>query len=117
MTSSILVKEYLESEPLFRERKNKDRGIVNLLLKRYVGLKMAIERRDITKDQIVSLVQDYATLDRSWRKTLEENPALRGQDYDSKDILEAKAMSGLGYNVSQPKEVEAAEKDNQPTLL
>ena len=117
MSLKDLVKSYLEEQSLFRERKNKDRVIVNLLINRY-GLHHAIDRGEITKDRIVALVQDYASMDRAWRKTLEENPSLRGKDYDEKYELEIRTMAGLGYNVSNmPREVEAVHQPKQPTLL
>ena len=102
MSLKDLVKSYLEEQSLFRERKNKDRGIVNLLINRY-GLHHAIDRGEITKDRIVALVQDYASMDRAWRKTLEENLELRGSDYGetdgTKDGLEQKKMIELGYAI------------------
>ena len=111
-----LVEDYLQDQPLFRERKNKDRGIVNLLINRY-GLHHAIERGEITKTRLVALVQDFSTMDRAWRKTLEEKAHLRGSDYDEKDELENKAMHGLGYNVGESTPTEATLPDNQPTLI
>jgi hypothetical protein len=82
------VTEYLQKEPLFRERKNKDRGMVNLLMNRYSGLKKAIESGLMTKEQITAMVQDYASMDRAWRQVLEQTPSLRGKDYDDKARLE-----------------------------
>lgn len=117
MSLKILVEDYLDEQPLFRERKNKDRGIVNLLINRY-GLQPAIARGEITKDRIVAMVQDYASMDRAWRKALAENPKWRGKDYDEKDELEAQKMSELGYNT--PRNVgpaPAAEKETQTSLL
>lgn len=117
MSLKYLVEDYLKEQSLFRERKNKDRGIVNLLINRY-GLHHAIERGEITKDRIIALVQDYASMDRAWRKTLEDQPMLRGTDYDDKDDLEAKKMAELGYNT--PRNVgprEAVEKERQQPLL
>jgi len=111
-----LVEDYLQDQPLFRERKNKDRGIVNLLINRY-GLHHAIERGEITKDRLVALVQDFSTMDRAWRKTLEEKAHLRGSDYDEKDELENKAMHGLGYHVSNAPDTDPVREDKQPTLL
>lgn len=100
MSLRNLVEDYLREEPRFRERKNKDRGIVNLLINRW-GLHHAIERGEITKDRLVAIVQDFASMDRAWRKALEENPSLRGLDYDKKDELEARHMKDLGYNISR----------------
>lgn len=99
MSKKNLVLDYLEDQPKFRERKNKDRGIVNLLINRY-GLQQVIENEDITKDQLVMLVQDYASMDRAWRQILEKIPRLRGTDYDEKDELEKKKMEELGYDTS-----------------
>ena len=96
MSLRNLVEDYLEQEPKFRERSAKDRGIVNLLVNRY-GLHYAIERGEITKDRIIALVQDYTSMDRAWRKTLQERPALRGTDYDDKDELESEKRAELGY--------------------
>jgi len=89
------VYEYLVSEPKFRERKNKDRGLVNLLTERYPALK------DVPKEHVVAAVQDYASMDRAWRQILsrETNAHLRGKDYDDKDELELEAQRNLGYNV------------------
>ena len=115
MSLKHLVEDYLREEPLFRLRKNKDRGIVNLLINRY-GLQYAIDRGEITKDRIVALVQDYASMDRVWRQLLEKNPTLRGKDYDEKDELEANKLVELGYNVVKPpQEVQTAKAT--PTLF
>jgi len=112
------ITKYLEREPRFRERKNKDRGIINLILKRYPTLKMAPESCFITKEVLVAIVQDYASLDRWWRKVLEVREDLRGSDYDEKDNLEADHMENLGYN--RPTHIgpgEALEENKQPELL
>lgn len=90
---------YLQEQPLFRERKNKDRGIVNLLMKRYGALRDAVESGAISKDAIIALVHDYGSMDRMWRKALERDPELRGKDYDEKEYLEEEAMERLGYRV------------------
>lgn len=118
MTLKIQIEEYLDEQPLFRERKNKDRGMVNLLMRKYGGLERAIKEGLLTKESITAIVQDYASMDRVWRKALEENVKWRGTDYDEKDHLEALKMVELGYrapvNIGQR---EAVEKAVQPTLL
>lgn len=116
MTIQHLVEDYLNEHPLFRERKNKDRGIVNLLINRY-HLQLAIESGHITKDRLVAIVQDFTSMDRAWRKVLEKNVDLRGSDYDEKDQLENKAMQNLGYPVSTGPTETPAVIDNQPTLI
>lgn len=89
------VYEYLVSEPRFRERKNKDRGIVHLLRRRYPAL------ASVPIEHVIAAVQDYATLDRAWRQILSRktNEHLRGKDYEDKDQLELEKQRDLGYNV------------------
>ena len=87
-----LVKSYLEEEPLFRERKNKDRGIVHLLIDRY-GL-------NLTESRLIALVQDYASMDRMWRQILQQNPELRGSDFKDKEKLEQEKQAELGYKTT-----------------
>ena len=96
-TLKTKVQKYLENQPLFRERKNKDRGIVNLLIERYKPLSDAIESGMMSKDEVTAIVRDYASMDRSWRQILEHTPELRGSDYDEKTKLESEKLEELGY--------------------
>ena len=91
------VKKYLEDEPKFRERKNKDAGIVNLLMMRHPALYDIIKTRLISRESFVVIMQEYATMDRSWRDILLYNEELRGEDYDDKLSLEDKKKKELGY--------------------
>lgn len=95
------VEQYLEREPRARERSAKDRALVNILLARYPGVALGIHWDFYSKEALIALVQDYNSMDRSWRKILEERPDLRGKDYDSKDELEKEAQRELGYNVPE----------------
>jgi hypothetical protein len=95
------VMEYLVAEPKFRERRNKDRGMVNLLMKKYHKLKEVIDMGLIDKETVINMIQDYASMDRAWRQALEKNPRLRGTDYDQKEELENKKMEELGYNIKK----------------
>lgn len=103
MNQKNKIEHYLEIQPLFRERKNKDRGMVNLLMKKYSGIDQAVKEGILTKDAITAIVQDYASMDRAWRKALEDNPKWRGTDYDNKDELEIRTMIELGYNINNVK--------------
>lgn len=85
------LQKYLEMQPLARERKNKDRGIVNVLLNKYPELLF------IEKESLVKFVKDYNSMDRSWRQILSETPSLRGSDYNDKDLLEEEKLVELGY--------------------
>lgn len=98
------IEKYLEEEPKARERSNKDRAIVNTLLRdlKYFPIAVQVEKKEITRDLLVRLVQDYNSMDRAWRKVLEERPELRGTDYGDKDALEEDTMLNLGYKEPTP---------------
>jgi hypothetical protein len=84
-----VIKTYLEQQPLARERKNKNRCLANLIIKEY--------NIEIDKGKLTDIVGEILNMDRAWRKVLEENENLRGQDYKEKVILEQKKMLELGY--------------------
>lgn len=90
MKNEIL--EYLKSDARFRERKCKNKGIANLISKKY-GIEIPKDKRD-------DFIADILNADRNWRKALEENPELRGSDYAQKDILEQQKEISLGYGVA-----------------
>ena len=94
---------YLESEPRARERRSKDRGIVNMLIRQFPALE------EIPKETIVEIVQEYNSLDRYWRKAMLEHPHLRGADYDTKAVVEQRAMQSIGYEVRHHQDVRKLE--------
>lgn len=102
MSQKNAVKNFLEKDQRFRERREKDRGIIYLLVNRLnlQGI-MDKEGKPITSSQLIEFVQGYATMDREWRQILEQNPELRGSDYDDKDNLEAKKLAEFGYHVPE----------------
>lgn len=79
----------LKSTPEARERANKNKALAKLMVDRY---KLEVGGRTMTK-----VVGDILTEDRKWRKLLEDNPELRGSDYDDKEILEQEKQVELGY--------------------
>ena len=93
------IEKYLEVEPRARERSNKDTAIVNVLLRRNPLLAKAIEQDLISKAMLVTFVQNHNSMDRAWRKILEERPELRGKDYNNKEELEQDVQAQLGYPV------------------
>ena len=118
MTLKQTIKNYLESEPRTRERREKDRALVNLLLKRHPKLQNALEQREMTKDDLIAIVQDFDSLNRFWRMILKECPELRGSDYNDKDDLELQKAVEIGFH--SPRifgEGEAVEENVQPNLL
>lgn len=80
---------YLESEVRFREREARMRGIADLLIAKY--------NIDIDRRKLADIISDANTMDRCWRKILEERPDLRGTDYKEKDKLEQEYILNLGY--------------------
>lgn len=93
--------DYLKREIRFRERKNKDRGIVNLLIQRYPSLET------IPKDILVDVVRDFNSMDRLWRLALREDESLRGADYEQKEELSQKEQLYLGYIPGFEKSIKA----------
>lgn len=93
------IEAYLEEQPLARERSNKDRAIVNVLLRdnKFFPIAQQIKRKEIDIKLLTLFVQDYNSTDRAWRKVLEERPELRGKDYENKDELESETRKQLGY--------------------
>lgn len=111
MTGKEIITKKLEDEVLFRERKNKDKGIANIVAAHHWGIMQALKDGYLTIESLANALQEYASLDRCWRKILEERQELRGSDYDDKDELERRKLEELGYNVS------SGESDNQNKLL
>lgn len=112
-----LVEDKLKEDLTFRERRNKDLGIVDLLIDRW-GLRNQIDEGVLSKDRILAMVQDYASMDRMWRMILREDENLRGTDYDDKDKLEAETMQSLGYRgPTDTSPIVAAEPERQVELL
>jgi len=89
-----LVEDFLVRDERFRERKNKDKGIVILLTEIYPSILLPI-KQDL--NQLTQIVKDYATMDRAWRKILQERKELRGGDYGDKEELEEEKKEELGY--------------------
>lgn len=100
----VLVEQYLETEPRARERKEKDRALVNLLLRRYPEL------GTVKKDTLIDMVKDYNSMDRCWRLVLNERPELRGTDYEDKAMLEQEKQLELGYTPGYDDDIK---KDNE----
>jgi len=92
---------YLKEEPRFRERKLKNTGIANLIMKKY-GVEIPRDKRD-------DFISDILGADRYWRKSLEDYPELRGTDYDTKREMEERAQIALEY---QPMHHEISNKLN-----
>lgn len=91
MKNNELIKSRLSDFTWFRERKNKNFGIAKLLIRLY--------NLNIDPKTLEEVIVEASSLDRMWRKTLQDNPHLRGSDYESKEILEQNKEIELGYEV------------------
>lgn len=87
MKNEIL--EYLKTDVRFRERSCKNKGIANLVMKKY-GIEIPRDKRD-------DFIADILNADRNWRKCLEDFPELQGSDYNDKTRLEQEKQLVLGY--------------------
>ena len=97
-----MLKQLLETQPKARERSNKNRAIAHVILKKY--------NIEIDKGMLSDIVGEVLTLDRQWRKLLEDNPELRGLDYgEGKRLAQEKVLS-LGYEVGQEGNVSKLQK-------
>ena len=84
-----LILTYLKEMPPFRERKNKVRGLANLLIEKY--------HLDIPREKMMNIIDDVVAGERYWRKILQNYPEYRGQDYDTKKKVVQKTQINLGY--------------------
>lgn len=84
-------------------------GIAKLILKKfYPGL-------EIDPKQIEDIIVLGSSLDRAWRKMLQENPELRGTDYDDKEMLEQDKQLELGYMPGHDADVKKKNKFGDST--
>ena len=91
------IKKYLESEPLARERKNKNRAIGNIIASKYGHKEGEMYELKVDKVTMADLISDAINYDRYWRQCLEKNPELRGSDYQTKQEYESLHRKALGY--------------------
>ena len=97
------IEKYLESNPVFRERRNKNRMIAGILKSQF-GLQDSL-------NTVEAVAVEASSLDRAWRKALQDRPELRGDDYQSKQSLENKSRIELGYGAGFSRRIE------KPTLF
>ena len=96
--------------PKARERKNKNRTVAYVLQQKHPAL------QTIELNLLEIIIKESGTLDRQWRKMLEEYPAFRGNDYGDKKKLEQEKMIELGYEPTvyrQDKHIKNIIKENE----
>lgn len=106
MNQREIIKQYLEREPLARERANKNRAIGNILAEKYgTGFIDGIAELSLDKNTMSDFMSDVLNYDRYWRLVTAEYPHLRGKDWETKDIVEQKAQVELGYEIGHKENV------------
>ena len=100
MNKKEQMENFLENQPLARERSNKNRAIANLLLKGHPSL-------EIGKSLLTEIVGEALSIDRLWRKVLEEREDLRGSDYKQGKILSQEKQIELGYEPAHHRNIKA----------
>jgi hypothetical protein len=92
-----IVREYLETEPRARERKNRARVVWNLLekLEKVLNRNQTIE--SMSKDFFINHFSKIQSLNRSVNRIQQLYPELRGTDYEDKEVLEQEAQLEQGY--------------------
>jgi len=91
MTLQTKIHEALKLNPEARERRTKHKFLTKMLQDKYDDLKI------IPLEVLEEAVRDYASMDRIYRKLLQDNPNLRGSDYEDKHELENEKLEELGY--------------------
>lgn len=104
-----LIEKALRNYPWFRERKDKNLGIAKLIVMKYHPWLAGNE------EKLADLVVLAGTLDRAWRKILQDNPELRGLDYEDKAVLEQEKQMELGYEVGFDSDIKNKRKYEQST--
>lgn len=90
------VYKLLQNYPEARERRNKDYWLVKLLTnkKSWDGDISAFRLQEL-----VELAKDFNSADRYWRLLTGNHSELRGNDYDTKPIVEQRKTLNLGYEM------------------
>lgn len=98
-----LIKSKLEEHIWFRERRARLFGISRLLIRKY-----HLEEK-IDPKTLEDIIAESATLDRSWRKVLQDCPHLQGSDYGDKTKYEQEKELSLGYEPNYNKDIKQKE--------
>lgn len=87
------VKAKLIKHPEYRERRKKAEFVARWLHNKYPSLLGDIEKLKTIED----MVDEVINVERLWRKVLQDNVELRGNDYKTKDMVVADKILDLGY--------------------
>lgn len=92
MNLSKEIENLLTENPIYRERKNKNKFIARWLQKKYPH-----ELESISLQRLEDIVVDASSVDRYWRLALQNNEEIRGSDYNDKTALQQEKILDLGY--------------------
>ena len=81
----------LEADTTFRERKNKNECIAEILINKY--------NINASPSRVKAIIEDANSMDRYWRLILMEREDLRGTDYDTKKKVSQQKQIEFGYEV------------------
>ena len=81
--------EKLKIDVDFRERRNKNYGLAQLLKEKY--------HLDIELSRLKAVIEDASSMDRYWRLLTREYPEYRGFDYDTKKKVVQQKQIEYGY--------------------
>ena len=87
------VKTFLETHSWARERAFRDQAIIIILRENYQNIGQAT----FPVDKLLDFCRDYVSYERLWRKVTQENPDLRGKDWEDKVELEQNEQMKMGY--------------------
>lgn len=89
--------EKLELDQNFRERKNKNLIIAQMLKEKY--------QVDIEVPRLKAIIEDASSMDRYWRLHTRNNKHLQGKDYGTKQKVVQEKQIVLGYEAGYNQEV------------
>ena len=110
MTLYEEMKGYLERMPKARERKDKNRFLAVLLMRKYAPR----VQTGLDADILENIIVDASSYDRAWRQVLQHEPQLRGTDYDEKAMLEQEKELELGYQPGIKKDIKKVAEITKP---
>lgn len=87
------IKNRLEVDTDFRERRFRKNGLCELVLEKHNKLGVMF----VDSSFLITFAEDYETYRRTWTKVLRENKHLRGSDYDDGEALEQAVQIEMGY--------------------
>lgn len=99
------IKKHLEKHSYARERKFRDRALVDMLLEKHGDGSMFFPT-----GKLEAFARDFESYSRMWRLVLQENEELRGEDYGDKVVLEQREQIKLGYEPGHHEDVKTLSK-------